>query len=79
MAVLPILHALKKASKDLQNNSVFVGCQNETKSAIEALLELRAKAYAVISADPNLYNLSQLLTKLETQLEKLEKSHGYDL
>ncbi|KAL5559760.1 hypothetical protein UlMin_035971 [Ulmus minor] len=79
MAVLPILHALKKASKDLQNNSMFVGCQNETKSAIEALLEMGAKANDVISVDPNLCNLSQLLSKLETLLEKLEKSQGYDL
>ncbi|EXB80729.1 hypothetical protein L484_008509 [Morus notabilis] len=83
--VVSLLQSLKRASKDLQINPISsILNQNDTKSAIEALLELETKADAILtsvvsSSDPILLNLSELLTDLKSLSEKLQKSQGRDL
>ncbi|KAH7524620.1 hypothetical protein FEM48_Zijuj06G0138600 [Ziziphus jujuba var. spinosa] len=76
---LSLIQALKKASKDLQNNPIFILCRNQTdlKAAIEALLELSTKANAILSADPCLSNISQSLNNLRELLRDLEEFQGY--
>ena len=79
--LLPLLQSLKKASKDLHINPVSeILYQNNSKSAIEALLELGSKADSIVSQNPTLFiNLSPLLTNLKTLLQKLEKLQGFNL
>ncbi|KAH0989531.1 hypothetical protein GBA52_001014 [Prunus armeniaca] len=78
--LLPLLEALKKASKDLQSNPISIIYNNyDISTAIEALLELGTKADPVISVDPSLFKLNQLLSNLKTLFEKLEKLQGYGL
>lgn len=77
---LPHLESLKKASKTLQTNPISIMYNNhDLNAAIEALLELGNQADPLISTDPSLFNLNQLLSNLKTLLEKLEKLQGYGL
>jgi predicted nucleic-acid-binding protein len=79
--VLTLLNALKEASKDLQikTNPLAFLFKTDSKSAIEALLELESKAIAIFSTHPNLHNLSHSLTTLKTLIENLENCKGYGL
>ncbi|KAB2619046.1 hypothetical protein D8674_014915 [Pyrus ussuriensis x Pyrus communis] len=78
--VHPLLESLKKASKDLQSNPISIIYNNyDINAAIEALLELGTKADPIISGDPSLFTLNQLLSNLKTLLEKLQKLQGYGL
>ncbi|KAM5564449.1 hypothetical protein ABKV19_018832 [Rosa sericea] len=77
---LPLLEALRKASKALQNNPIATIYNNhDTNAAIEALLELATQADPIISTDPSLLNLAQLLNNLKNLLENLEKLQSYGL
>lgn len=77
---LPLMEALIKASKALQNNTISTIYNNhDTNAAVEALLELAVEADPIISTDPRLFNLAQLLDDLKTLLEKLEKLQRYGL
>lgn len=80
--VLSLLQSLKKASQDLQINPITnILNQQDSKPAIEALLELQTKvdAVAIVSSDPILLSLSELLTDIKKLSEKLKKIQGYDL
>ncbi|WJX35519.1 hypothetical protein P8452_23500 [Trifolium repens] len=79
--VLTLLNALKQASKDLQikTNPLAFLFKTDSKSAIEALLELESKAIAIFSTHPNLHNLSHPLTTLKTLIENLQNCNGYGL
>jgi hypothetical protein len=79
--VLTLLNALKEASKDLQikTNPLAFLFKTDSKSAIEALLELESKAIAIFSTHPNLHNLSHSLTSLKTLIENLQNCKGYGL
>ncbi|CAJ2643586.1 unnamed protein product [Trifolium pratense] len=79
--VLTLLNALKEASKDLQikTNPLAFLFKTDSKSAIEALLELESKAIAIFSTHPNLHNLSHSLTTLKTLIENLQNFKGYGL
>ncbi|GAU23130.1 hypothetical protein TSUD_305780 [Trifolium subterraneum] len=79
--VLTLLNALKEASKDLQikTNPFTFLFKTDSKSAIEALLELESKAIAIFSTHPNLHNLSHSLTTLKTLIENLQNCKGYGL
>ncbi|WCJ30334.1 hypothetical protein M5689_011901 [Euphorbia peplus] len=70
LPLLPFLQTLKKASKDLQHNSIFLP-QNPLP-AIEALLDLQTQKAPIFSSSPN---LSLLLSRLKT----LKPSNGYSL
>lgn len=76
-----LLQALKNASKDLQNNPIFVLSRNQTdpKAAIETLLELSTKANAILSSDPSLFNISHSLTNVRELLRDLENFQGYGI
>uniref|UniRef100_A0A5B7BHP0 Uncharacterized protein n=1 Tax=Davidia involucrata TaxID=16924 RepID=A0A5B7BHP0_DAVIN len=73
---LTLLEALKKASKDLQKKSIFL---KPDSNAIKAFLELKTEAETEFSRDPSLFNLSELLSNLKTQLQKLQQSQDYAL
>ncbi|TQD94711.1 hypothetical protein C1H46_019654 [Malus baccata] len=78
--VHPLLESLKKASKDLQSNPISIIYNNyDINAAIESLLELGTKADPIISSEPSLFTLNQLLSNLKTLLEKLQKLQGYGL
>ncbi|XVF48332.1 hypothetical protein PTKIN_Ptkin03bG0181700 [Pterospermum kingtungense] len=72
-----LLKFLQKASKDLQINPIFA--TNKPQSAIEPFLALENNANAILSNDPNLSKLFQLLCSLKTLLDKLQKYQGYSL
>ncbi|XP_042991476.1 uncharacterized protein LOC122318303 isoform X2 [Carya illinoinensis] len=79
-SVLILLETLKKASKDLQSNSIFLTNNNDSKITVEILSRVvEAEAATVLPSDPKLLNISQLLCNLKTLLEKLEKFQGYGL
>lgn len=79
--LLALLDALKMASKDLQCNLIFLNNTDfsKSKTTFEALSKLEAEAGNLLSTDPNLFIISQLLCNLNTLLEMLEKSQGYSL
>lgn len=79
--LLALLDALKMASKDLQCNLIFLTNTelSKSKTTFEALSKLEAEAGNLLSTDPNLFIISQLLCNLNTLLEMLEKSQGYSL
>lgn len=79
--LLALLDALKMASKDLQCNLIFITNTDfsKSKTTFEALSKLEAEAGNLLSTDPNLFIISQLLCNLNTLLEMLEKSQGYSL
>ncbi|OMO90781.1 Armadillo-like helical [Corchorus olitorius] len=72
-----MLKSLQQASKDLQNSSIFA--TNKPQSAIELFLDLENKANALLSNDPNLFKVSQILCNLKTLVEKLQKYQGFSL
>jgi|UniRef100_A0A2N9FH47 hypothetical protein len=83
-ALLLLLEPVKKASKDLQTNYLVSltntdNSKTKTKTIIEALSNLEAEAGTLLSTDPYLFNLSQLLCNLKTLLGKLEKYQGYSI
>ncbi|KAK9098594.1 hypothetical protein Syun_025639 [Stephania yunnanensis] len=69
--VMKVLDSLKQASQDLQNN--------HSNSTIEALLELESEADPIFSIDPNLSNLSNLLSDLKNHLEELHQLKGHSI
>lgn len=75
--VLTLLEALKKTSKDLRSNPISPTNTHNSETTVEALSKLEAEAAAVVSTNPNLFNLHRLLCSLKTLLETLEKSQGY--
>ncbi|KAF3447089.1 hypothetical protein FNV43_RR12269 [Rhamnella rubrinervis] len=77
--VISFLQALKKASKDLQNNPISIRSRKDPKVAIEALLELATNADTILSSNPNLSDITQSLTNLKELLEDLERIQGYGL
>ncbi|XP_014500367.1 uncharacterized protein LOC106761341 [Vigna radiata var. radiata] len=77
--LLTLLIALKEASKALHTNTnpfsfLFL---TDSSAAIDELLDLEAKAHAVFSSDPNLHNLSRILSSLPSLIDKLHKHRGY--
>ncbi|KAK7283097.1 hypothetical protein RIF29_12376 [Crotalaria pallida] len=79
--VLTLLKALKEASKDLHTNPFTSLCKINTHSnvAIDAFLVLEAKSVAIFQTHPNLRHLSESLSTLKAQIEKLEKFKGFGL
>lgn len=74
--VLKVLEALKQASHDLQTNP-SLDSDESNSSAIKALLELEAESDTILSNDPNLKTLSQLLARLRTLVQSLHDSRGH--
>ncbi|KAK5830232.1 uncharacterized protein LOC108472597 [Gossypium arboreum] len=72
-----LLTSLQKASKDLQKTPIF--STHEPQSTREPFLHLEKDANPILSNDPHLSKLSQLLCNLKTLLEKLQKYQGYTL
>ncbi|CAK7353766.1 unnamed protein product [Dovyalis caffra] len=70
-SLLQFLESLKKASKDLQTNPIFV--TNDPQPTTETILNLEREADLMLCSDPNLFKLSQLSCNLKTLLEKLKK------
>lgn len=77
--ILTLLKSLKEASKHLQIkiNPFTILFKNDSKSAIEALLELESKAIVIFSTHPYLHTLSNSLSTLKTLIQNLEKFKGY--
>ncbi|KAK1551438.1 hypothetical protein Q3G72_035556 [Acer saccharum] len=73
--VLTQLETLKKASRDLQNNTIFTSNDSHVAS-IKLLLDLEIKPDSVFSTNLNFFSLNQLLCNLKTLLVKLEKYQG---
>ncbi|KDP33567.1 hypothetical protein JCGZ_07138 [Jatropha curcas] len=76
-SLLYMLEALRKASKDLQNNSIFI--THNPQTIMESLLNLRNEADALFSTNPNLSKLCNLLFTLKTLHQKIKTSQGYSL
>ncbi|EXB66616.1 hypothetical protein L484_024912 [Morus notabilis] len=74
--VLKVLEALKQASRDLQAHP-SPDSDDSNSSAIKALLELETESDTILSKDPNLSTLSQLLARLKTHVETLQKSRAH--
>lgn len=74
--VLKVLEALKQASHDLQTHP-SPDSDESNSSAIKALLELETESDTILSKDPNLSTLSQLLSRLKTHVEALQKSRAH--
>ncbi|GLT77141.1 hypothetical protein SLA2020_487530 [Shorea laevis] len=72
-----LLKSLQKASKDLQNVPIFA--KNKTPFSIDSFLDLDKDANTILSSNPELFKLSELLCYLKTLLEKLQKYQGYSL
>ncbi|CAN0877542.1 hypothetical protein LINGRAHAP2_LOCUS11946 [Linum grandiflorum] len=71
------LNSLRGAANDLHNNNPFFSSSSSTQPAIEAILELEHEfGNYLLSSDPNLFKLSQLLHDLKTLHRSLEKSSG---
>ncbi|KAK4274455.1 hypothetical protein QN277_017669 [Acacia crassicarpa] len=77
--LLPLLEALQEAAKNLRANSIPFLFKNDSKIAIEAILEIESKSLAVFSANPDLRKLSALLRSLRALNEKLQKFEGFGL
>ncbi|KAJ1413165.1 Armadillo-type fold [Sesbania bispinosa] len=80
--VLTLLNALRETCKDLHSKTnpfSFLLFKTDSMAAIDALLELEAKAVSIFSTDPNLRNLSHSLSTLRTLIENLHKCRGYGL
>ncbi|GLT43659.1 hypothetical protein SLA2020_175950 [Shorea laevis] len=75
--VLSLLKSLQKASKDLQNNPIFT--MNKTQFSIEPFSDIDKDANTILSGNPRLIKLSQLLCSLKSLLGKLQKHQGYSL
>ncbi|CAJ1973696.1 unnamed protein product [Sphenostylis stenocarpa] len=78
-SLLTLLNALKEASKALHTptNPFSFLFPTDSRPAIDTLLDLEAKAHAAFSSDPNLSNLSRILSSLPTLIDKLHKHRGY--
>lgn len=76
-SLLEFLEALKKASKDLQINPIFI--TNDPQPNMESILNLESEVDTVLSTDPDFFKLSQLLCNLKTLFEKLERYREYSL
>lgn len=76
--VLKVLEALKQASHELQANpsSLLDSDDSSNSSAIKALLELETESDTILSNDPNLSTLSQLLSRLKTLVQTLHDSNN---
>ncbi|KAL9313269.1 hypothetical protein ACSQ67_018721 [Phaseolus vulgaris] len=77
--LITLLNTLKEASKALHTTTNLFSFLSPTDSsaAIDTLLDLEAKALAAFSSDPNLRNLSRLLSSLPILIDKLHKHRGY--
>ncbi|KOM51057.1 hypothetical protein LR48_Vigan08g188400 [Vigna angularis] len=49
----------------------------DSSTAIDTLLDLEAKSHVVFSSDPNLHNLSRILSSLPSLIDKLHKHRSY--
>jgi hypothetical protein len=76
-SLLDFLEALKKASKDLQINPVFI--TNDPQPSMETILNLESEVDTILSTDPDFFKLSQLLCNLKTLFGKLERYREYSL
>ena len=76
-SLLDFLEALKKASKDLQINPVFI--TNDPQPSMETILNLESEVDTILSTDPDFFKLSQLLRNLKTLFGKLERYREYSL
>ncbi|CAM8979742.1 unnamed protein product [Rhodiola kirilowii] len=72
--VLRVLEALKQASQDLQTRSSTP--DDSSNSAIKALLELETESDALLSTDPHLSTLSDLLSHLKSAVLTLRQARG---
>ncbi|KAL5074361.1 hypothetical protein RYX36_013345 [Vicia faba] len=79
--IITLLNSLKEASKNLQTktNPFTFLFKPDSKTAIEALLDLESKATIIFSSHPNLHNLSHSLTTLKTLIQNLQKSKPHGL
>ncbi|PON42740.1 Coatomer beta subunit [Parasponia andersonii] len=73
--VLKVLEALKQACRDLEANP-SLDSDDSNSSAIKALLELETESDTILSKDPNLSTLSQLLARLKTLVQTLQSSRA---
>ncbi|CAL5431364.1 unnamed protein product [Camellia sinensis] len=75
---LRLLEGLKKASRDLQSIPIPL-CSKTNLSTITTFLQLLTQLDSFLSTDPTLFNLSQSLSNLKTQLNNLQNSQDYCL
>ncbi|KAI9117248.1 hypothetical protein K1719_011414 [Acacia pycnantha] len=73
--LLQVLQALKEASHNLQANP-SQHSDDANSAAIKALLELHTESDTILSGDPNLSYLSQLLTDLKDLVESHRNTKG---
>ncbi|KAJ6406201.1 hypothetical protein OIU84_009847 [Salix udensis] len=76
-SLLEFLEALKKASKDMQTNPIFI--TNDPQPSMESILNLESEVDTILSSDPNFFKLSQLLCNLKTLSEKLRRFQEHSL
>ncbi|KAJ6745411.1 ARMADILLO-TYPE FOLD PROTEIN-RELATED [Salix koriyanagi] len=76
-SLLEFLEALKKASKDMQTNPIFI--TNDPQPSMESILNLESEVDTILSSDPNFFKLSQLLCSLKTLSEKLRRFQEHSL
>uniref|UniRef100_A0A6N2LF20 Uncharacterized protein n=1 Tax=Salix viminalis TaxID=40686 RepID=A0A6N2LF20_SALVM len=76
-SLLEFLEALKKASKDMQTNPIFI--TNDPQPSMESILNLESEVDTILSSDPNFFKLSQLLCNLKTLSEKLRSFQEHSL
>lgn len=75
---LRLLEGLKKASRDLQTIPIPL-CSKTNLSTITTFLQLLTQLDSFLSTDPTLFNLSQSLSNLKTQLNNLQNFQDYSL
>ncbi|KAH7847216.1 hypothetical protein Vadar_023401 [Vaccinium darrowii] len=73
-----LLESLNKASKDLLTKPIPMYTYTNL-AAIKTFQELHAELDPVLTTDPTLSNLSQLVSNLKTQLNNLQNSQGHSL
>lgn len=76
--VLNVLEALKQASQELQAHP-GPNLDESNSAAIKALLELETESDTILSKDPHLSSLSQLLSNLKSLVQTLQSSRGLSL
>lgn len=76
-SLLEFLEALKKASKDMQTNPIFI--TNDPQPSMESILNLESEVDTILSSDPSFFKLSQLLCNLKTLSEKLRRFQEHSL
>ncbi|KAJ0030160.1 hypothetical protein Pint_12438 [Pistacia integerrima] len=70
---------LLKTLQNIYKTTPFSPINNPHDVSIKLLLDLQTKAHPILSTNPYLSKLSQLLRNIKTLLEKLEKYQGYGL